>query len=120
MRPAALLNAWLNLEGSARDNGRGWATTAEEVVAGKSLAGRNFVVTGANTGLLARRPQPPYAVPEAACGACGAAAGWIGARDQLQAITKARRGIAGSIAPTGLAKHLPLQSSVACGVFLLC
>mmetsp|Transcript_12435 Transcript_12435/g.31823 ORF Transcript_12435/g.31823 Transcript_12435/m.31823 type:complete len:334 (-) Transcript_12435:241-1242(-) len=51
MRFATLLNGWINMEKSARDNGRGWATTAEEVLAGKSLAGMNIIVTGANTGI---------------------------------------------------------------------
>lgn len=51
MRPASVLNGLLNSEGSARDNGCGWDTTAEAVVQGKSLAGKNYIVTGANTGI---------------------------------------------------------------------
>lgn len=55
-----LVNSLLNTEGSARSNGFAWATTAQEVTAGKDLTGKNYVVTGANTGMPPPlRPPPP-------------------------------------------------------------
>eukprot|EP00951_Prasinocladus_malaysianus_P043449 scaffold542485_cov33-Prasinocladus_malaysianus.AAC.1 len=53
MQPARIINSLINSEGSERNNGFGWASTAEEVVKGADLSGKNFVITGANSGFPA-------------------------------------------------------------------
>ena len=59
----AFINSKLNFEGSARSNGFAWSTTAEDVLAGTSLEGKNFVVTGANTGEALQQLMTTASVP---------------------------------------------------------
>jgi len=45
------INTYLNVEGSKRNNGFAWHTTAEEAVGNISLQGKTIIITGANSGI---------------------------------------------------------------------